>query len=165
MLNIGDRIFIAKYGAGVVKKIESISYLDNEEEYVNIFLFFDKMNLLIPSSKINNYKIRRITERNNLKKELKIINSNPENIEKNWSKRYRRNREKIYGNNLKKICEVLRDLYYLKKNSLLPQGEEKILERVEGILASEVMMSLDITYKEAYEKIRNIQEEIRNNDE
>lgn len=155
MLNIGDKIFIARYGAGIVKKIESMPYLDSEEEYINIFLFFDKMNLLIPISKINNYEIREIHDKKNLKNAIKIINNEPEEIEQTWNKRYRKNKQKIQGENFTKICEVLRDLYYLKNKSSLPQGEEKILERAEGIIVSEIMLSFDITFEEAYEKIRN----------
>ena len=41
-------------------------------------------------------------------------------IEKVWTKRYRYNNEKISNGNILGICEVVRDLYYLKKNNLLP---------------------------------------------
>lgn len=158
MLNIGDKVFIAKYGAGIVKEIKNVPYVKNEEKYVNILLFFDNMNILIPINKINNYSIRNILDEESLDELLEIIKDEPERIEKNWNKRYRKNRQKIDSGDFLKICEVLRDLYYLKKNSLLPQGEEKILERVEGIVVSEIMLSFGISLEEAYIKIRGFNE-------
>ncbi len=44
------------------------------------------------------------------------------------------------------MCQVIRDLYYLKGQDMLPPGEVKILERVEGMVASEIMLVLGIRY-------------------
>jgi len=54
------------------------------------------------------------------------------------------------------MCQVIRDLYYLKGENMLPPGEAKILERVEGMLASEIMLAFGLNMKEALSKIRDL---------
>ena len=54
------------------------------------------------------------------------------------------------------MCQVIRDLYYLKKENMLPPGEAKILERVEGMVASEIMLVYRLDMEEALCKIRNL---------
>lgn len=154
MLKIGDKIFIAQFGSGIVKEIKKMIFGIREEEYMEIFLFFDEMNLYIPSSRIDNYQIRKILSKQEMLTCLNVIEERSKNIERNWNRRYRINRKKINSLNMYNICEVMRDLYYLKKNSMLPQGEEKVLQRVEGLVVSEVMLIFNLNKKDANDKIK-----------
>lgn len=153
MLKIGDKIFMAQFGSGIVKEIKKMFFGIREEEYIKIFLFFDEMDLYVPSSRIDNYKIREILSKEEMVKCLNIISEKPEYIEKNWNRRYRINRKKINSINMYNICEVMRDLYYLKENFLLPQGEEKALDRVMGLVTSEVMLAFTLSKKDAHDRI------------
>ena len=154
MLKIGDKIFIAQFGSGIVKEIKKMIFGIREEEYMEIFLFFDEMNLYIPSSRIDNYEIRKILSKQEMLTCLNVIEEISKNVERNWNRRYRINRKKINSLNMYNICEVMRDLYYLKKNSMLPQGEEKVLQRVEGLVVSEVMLIFNLNKKDANDKIK-----------
>lgn len=155
MLNIGDKVYLPKYGAGIVTSINEKETIDKGLIiYISIFLFIDKMDLLLPSSKIESYKLRKIAENDKLEEALSIIEEVPKDIVKVWGKRYRINNEKIASGDLQEECEVLRDLYYLKKKGLLPPGEHKILERAENMVASEVMLVYDISLEEALERIK-----------
>ncbi|MCB2295840.1 transcriptional regulator [Clostridium algoriphilum] len=156
MLNIGENIFIADYGAGYVqdisiKECSSISY-----KYVNIYLLLDNMNFMIPIDKIENHKIRNILNKKELEATLNTISDGSDPIESNWNNRYRSNKKKIQSGDTLKMCEVIRDLYYLQKIDMLPPGEVKILERVEGMVASEIMLVLGLNMEEALCKIRNL---------
>ena len=155
VLKIGDKIFLANYGAGVVKEVGLINNISEKEEYVKIFLVFDKMSIFLPKNKLSTCKYRKISSKEDMKKNIEIIFSEPENIEKNWNARYRKNREKLHGLNINAICYALRDLYFLKMNLMLPQGEEKILERAEGLVVSELSMVMNLKYSEVLEKLRN----------
>lgn len=156
MLNIGERVFLADYGAGYVKDIDSCDINFIKDKYVNIYLLLDDMNFMIPIDKIENYKIRSILSEIELETTLCTISSRSDYIESNWNNRYRINKKKIQSGNTLKMCQVIRDLYYLKNGNMLPPGEAKILERVEGMLASEIMLVLDLNMDEALCKIRNL---------
>lgn len=156
MLIIGDKIFLANYGAGVVKQNGIISEISTVKEYIKIHLIFDEMNIFLPKENIFDCKYREVMKKEEMEKYISIIYDEPEVIEKSWSARYRKNREKLQGLNMKAICLALRDLYHLKKNLMLPQGEEKILERAEGLVASEVSMIFKFSFKESVNKLRDM---------
>ena len=155
MLNIGENVFIADYGAGYVQNIDSSELLKIKANYVNIYFLLDNMNLMIPIDRIKNYKIRNVSNSVELEETLSTIKNQSNYIESNWNNRYRTNKKKIQSGNTLKMCQVIRDLYYLKKKNMLPPGELKILERVEGLVASEIMLVFGINMEQALSKIRN----------
>ena len=153
MLNIGEKIFIAGYGAGYVQDLDNRELSGKMCEYVNIYLLLDNMNFMIPIKRLENYKIRKALNRAELEKVLNTISNGADHIEGNWNNRYRINKKKIQSGNTLKMCQVIRDLYYLKKEDMLPPGELKILERVEGMVASEIMLVLELSLEESLGKI------------
>ena len=156
MLNIGEKVFIADYGAGYVQNIDNNELNIIKVNYINIYLLLDNMNFLIPIDRIKNYEIRNILSKDELETILSTISSGIHPIESNWNNRYRINRKKIQSGNTLKMCEVIRDLYYLKKENMLPPGEVKILERVEGMVASEIMLVFELNKEQALSKIKNL---------
>ena len=155
MINIGDKIFIPNYGAGVVLDIGLRSFQENEKQYVIIYLIVDDMDLLIPVDRIETYKIRSIVNKLDFERALNILGQVTDKLEQNWNKRYRKNSSKIFSGKVDDMCEVLRDLYFLQKKEELPAGEEKILEKVKHLLASEIMLLYGVSINEAYDKLKN----------
>jgi CarD family transcriptional regulator len=153
MLNIGEKIFISGYGAGYIQDMDSRELSGTMCEYINIYLLLDNMNFMIPIKRIENYKIRKALNKIELDTILNTISNGADHIESNWNNRYRINKKKIQSGNTLKMCQVIRDLYYLKKEDMLPPGELKILERVEGLVASEIMLVLELNMEEALCKI------------
>lgn len=158
MLNVGDKVFVGKYGAGIIRNIEERDFFGKISKYIIVFLFADEMDLFIPMEKIQYYNIRNICDEEIMERALNILKQKPKAIEKNWNKRYRKNSKKINSGSIYKICQVIRDLYYLKKEELLPPGEEKILQRAESMIVSELMLVYSISIDEAYKKIRSFHE-------
>ena len=153
MLSVGNKVFLPNYGAGVIDRIEEKKINDEIRVCIGISLLLDSMYLFIPSSKLADYRIREVLNIDNLLKCLKIIKETPTNIEKKWSKRYRENNEKISSGDFNKFCEVLRDLYYLKINGLLPPGEQKILDKTEKMVESEMSLVFNINMEESKRKL------------
>ena len=156
MLNIGQKIFVADYGAGYIQNIDIKESTNIKYKYVNIYLLLDDMNFMIPIDKIESHKIRNVLTKVELEMILSRISNDSKGIESNWNSRYRINKKKIQSGNALKMCEVIRDLYYLKKQDMLPPGEVKILERVEGMVASEIMLVSGVSMEQALCKIRNL---------
>ncbi|MBC8059672.1 MAG: BadM/Rrf2 family transcriptional regulator [Clostridiaceae bacterium] len=154
MINIGDKIFIPNYGAGIVLDIGLRSFQEIEKEYVIIYLIVDDMDLSIPVERIDTYKIRSIGNKIDVEEALKILGQTTDKLEMNWNKRYRKNNNKILSGRTIDMCEVLRDLYFLQEEEELPGGEEKILEKVKHLLASEIMLLYEISINEAYNRLK-----------
>lgn len=156
MLNNGQKIFVPNYGAGIVKYLEDTDKFDSDKKYISISFLLNDIDLFIPEDKVECYKIRNVENKENMENLLKIIKEKPLDIEKKWSKRYRENNEKIKSGQTIKLCEVIRDLCYLRSQGTLPSGERKILINAESMLASEIMLSFNITMEDALVKIRNL---------
>lgn len=156
MLKYGQKIFVPAYGAGTVVNIENKKINDKIQKYICISLLLDNMNMLIPEYKVDDYRIRNIVGEDTMNEALTIIEGEPGTIEKKWGKRYRSNNEKIYSGDIFKECEVLRDLYYLKRNEIMPPGEQKILDKVESMVAGECALIYNLSLEESFAKIRNI---------
>lgn len=154
MLSVGNKVFIPNYGAGVIKTIEFKKVYDTVYKCVDVTLTIDNMCLLIPVSRIEAYRMREVISKEIIEECFSILQKEPEKIEKKWTKRYRANNEKLYTGDIKKECEVIRDLYYLRKKGIMPPGEQKILDKAEVLVASETMLVLDITLEEAFKLVR-----------
>lgn len=156
MLSVGNKVFIPNYGAGVVENVEFRKVFDTIYKFVDIKLMIDKMNLSIPVSRVEAYRVREIVTGDEVVKCLSKIPDTPERLEKKWGKRYRANNDKLYSGLFEKECEVLRDLYYLKREGIMPPGEQKILDKAEDLVASELMLVKDISLEDAYKLIRDL---------
>lgn len=150
------KVFVPNYGAGIMTKVEDSKSYDLNKKYVSIFILIDNINLYIPEDRLLGYRIRNIASKENLDKAFDIIKSVPQNIEKKWSKRYKKNNDKIKQGDLFQMCEVIRDLYYLKSNGTIPPGERRILDKVESMVGSEVALILDIEVEDALSEIRKL---------
>lgn len=160
MLSVGNKVFVPNYGAGIVENVEFRKVYDTVYKFIDIKLMINNMNLSIPFSRIEAYRVREIVTLNELDKCFNIIKQLPYIVEKKWSKRYRENNDKLYSGRLDKECEVLRDLYYLKRQGIMPPGEQKILDKAEELVASEAMLILGVSLKESYDKLRSLLTEI-----
>lgn len=156
MLNCGQKVFVPNYGAGIINDLEDKKNYDTNKKYISISFLLNDIDLFIPEDKIESYRIRNIVKKEELYIALNIISNKPTDIEKKWSKRYRLNNDKIRTGDIFKMCEIIRDLYYLKSQGMLPPGEKKILCNAEKMVASEIVLVLDITMDAALTKIRNL---------
>lgn len=153
MLNVGDKVFVPSYGAGYIDKIETKEIHGEKTIYINISILTDGIYLYIPIARLERYNIRHILDKINIENALEIIKEEPLFIEKKWSQRYRKNNEKISSGDVVKLCEVLRDLFYLKRKEIMPPGEKKILEKAIDMLKGEVSLVFDISLEEAKSKL------------
>ena len=156
MLSVGSKIFVPSYGAGIVKVVEFRKVYDTIYKFVDVTMMIDNISLSIPVSRVEAYRIREIITKEDLEKCLGIISSEANTIEKKWTKRYRYNNDKLSNGSFEGECEVLRDLYCLKRKGIMPPGEQKILDKAEALVASETMLVLDITLQDAYKIIRDL---------
>jgi len=149
MLNVGDKVFVPSYGAGYIDKIEIKEISDGVTSYINILILTGNVYLCIPITRLDNYNIRPISDKSHMENALEIIKEESLFIEKKWNQRYRKNNEKISSGDVIKLCEVLRDLLYLKRKVMMPPGENKILEKVKEMLIGEVSLVFTISLEDA----------------
>lgn len=154
MLKIGEQVFVPRYGAGIVTAKEENELYGIKYKYIVINLVINDMKYYIPENRLEQYNIRKVSDKEIINQALAVIEKSNGRIEENWSKRYRKNKSKMLSGDTIKIAEVIRDLNQMKNEELMPHGEEKILEEAENMLASEIMLVFAFDLNTAYDLLK-----------
>lgn len=161
MLKVGDNIFMPRYGAGTVVFIKDMKMYYKEHKYICIDFCVLNMKYFIPEELLKKDLFRSIVDLKTLYLALDVFNIESQKLELDWNTRYKSNRKKINSGDIFKICDALRELYFLKVEGIMPVGEEKILVAAEDMLISEIMMVLNLTLEEAKNILNNKAKQIQ----
>ena len=67
----------------------------------------------------------------------------------NWSRRYKANLEKLASGDVKKVAEVVRDLWRRDQDRGLSAGEKRMLSKARQVLVSELALAKKVSEEEA----------------
>jgi CarD family transcriptional regulator len=80
---------------------------------------------------------------------LAVLHGNPTKMPKNWSRRYKHNRDKLKTGDIFEVAEVVRNLAIRHCDKGLSTGEKQMFSKAKKILASELMYARDMNEDEA----------------
>lgn len=154
MFTIGDKVVYPMHGAGVIDRIESKVILGEERDYYIMKIPLTDMHIMIPVDNSDAIGMRPIVSRETLAKALEVLRGEPTSMSANWNKRYRANQTLLRTGDVFSVAEVVRNLTISDREKGLSTGERKMLLNATRILASEVMLVLEVEPEEAEELIR-----------
>ena len=79
---------------------------------------------------------------------------------KNWSRRYKHNRDKLKTGDIFEVAEVVRNLAIRHADKGLSTGEKQMFSKAKKILASELMYARDFSEDEANAFLEEVLENI-----
>ena len=82
---------------------------------------------------------------------LKALTGGSTEMPKNWSRRFRHNRDKMKTGDILELAEVVRNLSLRDHEKGLSTGEKQMFVKAKKILASELMYAKDMDEEEAAE--------------
>jgi len=155
LFHIGDKVFCPLHGAGIIKEIKEICVSDDPRPYYVINLPITGLSVMYPVGQTESGLRHIISE----KEARSIIDSfaveEPDD-EKNWSKRYRDNMNRLKSGNVYETARVMKCLIVRNHRKGLSAGERKMLQSAKQILISELMLSLDMNRPEIELKISKV---------
>lgn len=149
MFKIGEKIAYPMHGAGVITGIETKDFLGEKKEYYNLKINIGNMNIAIPTDKIKEMNIRPIITKEEGFEIIRILESKPDKLSGNWTKRHRENQETLKSGDIFKIAQVVRNLMAFDHEKGLSTTEKKLLNQARRIVASELVMAESISEKKA----------------
>lgn len=155
MFNIGDKIVYPMYGAGIIDSIEEKEVLGEKKKYYILRIPIDDMKVMIPMDSMNTFGIRSVINYNEFEDVIGIFKHKASNMSDNWSRRYRKNMDKIKSGSIFGITEVVRDLMVREAEKGLSPGEKKILDNARQILFSELIVVTGLKLYKIQEIINN----------
>ncbi len=150
MFLIGDKVVYPMQGTGIIERIENKLFSGKSKEYTIIKILSNNLEIMIPSDKLSDSNLRKISDNSTLED---ILFGLEETITKNKSitakERYQINSNKIKSGSLKDSAEVVYDLILMNKEKALNTSEKQLFNIAHKYLVQEVSLIKDISEGEA----------------
>ena len=150
MFLIGDKVVYPMQGLGIIDRIEDKIFSGKNREYIIVKILSSNLEIMIPSDKISNSNLRKITDNSTLEDVLFDLTSKNSKLEGITAKeRYQNNMSKIKSGSLKDSAEVVYDLILMNKEKSLNTSEKQLFNTAHKFLVQEVSFIKDISETEA----------------
>jgi CarD family transcriptional regulator len=149
MYLVGDKVVYPHHGAGKITGIEQREVLGRQRDYLTIQILHNHMTVMVPVENADRAGLRRVVDADVVEEVLQVLCGDPTSMPKNWSHRYRHNRDKLKTGDIFEVAEVVRNLALSHADRNLPTGEKQMLTKAKKILASELMYARDLGEDEA----------------
>ena len=150
MFLIGDKVVYPMQGIGIIDRIEDKIFSGKNREYIIVKILSNNLEIMIPSDKISNSNLRKITDNSTLEDVLFDLTNKNNKLEGISAKeRYQNNMTKIKTGSLKDSAEVVYDLILMNKEKSLNTSEKQLFNTAHKFLVQEVSFIKDISETEA----------------
>lgn len=154
--NAGEYVVYPTHGVGKVSDITKQNIAGTELEMLVVNFDKDKMTLRIPTAKIPNVGLRKISDDKTMEEAFNTLKGKAKIRKIMWSRRAQEYENKINSGNPIAIAEVIRDLYRNENIADQSYSERQIYEQAIERLASEVSVYSNCTLEDANKKLNDI---------
>ena len=149
VFDVGDKVLYPHHGAGVIVRREEKEVLGRSREYLTIQILYNDMTVMVPADNAERAGLRKVISEDEVAAVLAVLRDDGSAMPKNWSRRFKHNREKIKTGDVFELAEVVRNLSLRDAERGLATGEKQMFTRAKRILAGELMYARDISEDEA----------------
>lgn len=154
--NTGEYVVYPTHGVGKVADIAKQNIAGSELEMLVVNFDKDKMTLRIPTAKIPNVGLRKISDNKTMEEAFNTLRGKAKVRKIMWSRRQQEYENKINSGNPVAIAEVIRDLYRSENIADQSYSERQIYEQAIDRLASEVSIYSNCSIEDANKKLNDI---------
>ncbi len=141
------------HGVGQIMAIEEQEIAGARLELFVISFMKDKMTLRVPTAKVANVGMRKLSEPALVKKALETLKGRARIKRTMWSRRAQEYEAKINSGDIVAIAEVVRDLYRSESQPEQSYSERQLYEAALDRLAREIVVVQHVTETEAIKEI------------
>jgi len=160
LYEVGDKVVYPHHGAGKIMKIERKEVLGQLREYLTIQILHNDMTVMVPVENADRAGIRKVIDPDVVDQVISVLRGDPTKMPKNWSRRYKHNRDKLKTGDIFEVAEVVRNLAIRHADKGLSTGEKQMFSKAKKILASELMYARDFNEDEATAFLEEVLENI-----
>jgi len=149
LYEVGDKVVYPHHGAGKIVRIDQKEILGQSRDYLTIQILHNDMTVMVPVENADRAGLRKVVDVGVTDKVIEVLGGNPTRMPKNWSRRYKHNRDKLKTGDIFEVAEVVRNLAIRHADKGLSTGEKQMFTKAKRILASELMYARDFKEEEA----------------
>ncbi|NME82858.1 CarD family transcriptional regulator [Clostridium sp. SM-530-WT-3G] len=156
----GDKVVYPNQGVGIIEYIEEKEFRGKLEKYYRIYLTNNKMQVLLPFSRVEKSHMRLISDPSYLDYKLdhatEYVNKTEELSKINYKERNEFYTLKIKSGTVEDYLELIYNLTQMKKKHDLNYMEKTMLRTAKRILADEIAQSKHIDFDKAYDLLEQL---------
>ena len=154
MFKIGDKVVHPYHGAGMVIDIEEKKLLKERGRYYIIDLVAYDGIVMVPTNNIQKIGLRRVSGKRAISRAMNTLASTPDTLSSDHRERQARAQERLNTGDLIEVTEVVRNLAWRNTEAGLTMADNKLYQRAQTFLASELALAKDIELQEALERLQ-----------
>jgi CarD family transcriptional regulator len=152
---VNEYVVYPAHGVGQILAIEDQEISGAKLQLFVINFIKDKMTLRVPTAKVANVGMRKLSDPALVKKALETLRGKVRVSTNSWSEQAQEIEAKINSGDIVAIAEVLRDLYPETDNGDPASSTHKLYEAAVNRLVGEVALVQDMTEDEAIREINS----------
>jgi CarD family transcriptional regulator len=151
---VGDKVVHPYHGAGMVVDIKEKKLLKQHGRYYVIDLVASDGIVMVPIDKVQRIGLRRVSGRRTISRAMATLASAPDMLSSDHRERQAHAQEKLNTGDLIKVTEVVRNLAWRNHEGRLTMADNKLYQRAQTFLASELALARGIELQEAKEQLQ-----------
>lgn len=137
------------FGGGYVSGEETIAISGEQVRCLTIRCVSRDRKVYVPKSSLPHSKIRK--PHKDFKKITEVLLGTPAVLAANFNRRMKELKEKLDTGDTLLIAEIVRDMYRSYHSNELSNSDQKLFEKTQDLLVSELALVKDLTYDQAQE--------------
>jgi CarD family transcriptional regulator len=138
---VGETVVYPHHGAATIEAIETRLIKGEEKLYYVLKVVQGDLTVRVPADNAEIVGVRDPVSQDGLDRVFEVLRAPHTEEPTNWSRRYKANLEKIASGDVRKVAEVVRDLWRREKDRGLSAGEKRMLAKARQILVSELALA------------------------
>ena len=141
VFKVGETVVYPHHGASTIEDITVRNIKGREIEYLVLRVQAGGLKIEVPSANADYVGVRDVVSQEGLEKVFDVLRQPYIEEPTNWSRRFKANQEKLKSGEVKKVAEVVRDLWRRDQDRGLSAGEKRMLAKARQILVSELALA------------------------
>ena len=138
---VGETVVYPHHGAALIEEVKTRTIKGEDRIYLKLKVAQGDLTIEVPADNVDLVGVRDVVDKEGLDEVFEVLRQPYTEEPTNWSRRYKANVEKLASGNVKKVAEVVRDLWRRDQDRGLSAGEKRMLAKARQILVSELALA------------------------
>ena len=138
---VGETVVYPHHGAALIEEVKTRTIKGEDRTYLKLKVAQGDLTIEVPADNVDLVGVRDVVDKEGLDEVFEVLRQSYTEEPTNWSRRYKANVEKLASGNVKKVAEVVRDLWRRDQDRGLSAGEKRMLAKARQILVSELALA------------------------
>jgi len=138
---VGETVVYPHHGAALIEEVKTRTIKGEDRTYLKLKVAQGDLTIEVPAANVDLVGVRDVVDKEGLEEVFEVLRQPYTEEPTNWSRRYKANVEKLASGDVKKVAEVVRDLWRRDQDRGLSAGEKRMLSKARQILVSELALA------------------------